>query len=255
MLSLRNIKMHFSNPYLSAKRASGRVFAAALAGLVVCWLVLFEFSLTVQAVDLPLSFQVVPAAAEPGGSKPKNRDPGPGTLHPASSTPAAGYYPLDVSGHWSQVELEALSTRVDLGCAAPGLFHPDEPVTSAVLLDWLGQLLMSREDALLILQRESTPVEPELALTRQELMVMAGRVLRALELLPALEGHEAHAILGSYPDADLIEPWARADVELALRAGLIRGRPGPQLAPQEVATRAEGAAVLSRLAVLYLELE
>jgi hypothetical protein len=89
---------------------------------------------------------------------------------------------------------------------------------------------------------------PERFLTRLELMAVAGRVLRLGEenfgLEPALKEGSA---LAAYKDEALVPGWARADVELAVAAGVIRGRPGGVLVPHVPATRAEALAVLARL--------
>jgi hypothetical protein len=101
---------------------------------------------------------------------------------------------------------------------------------------------------------------PERLLTRLELMAVAGRVVRlgvesdgagqpltpgpiqVLDLAP-----NGGSVLAVYKDEVLVPDWARADVELAVAAGVIRGRPGGVLVPHVPATRAEALAVFARL--------
>lgn len=101
---------------------------------------------------------------------------------------------------------------------------------------------------------------PARALTRLELMVWAGRLVRWAVLPedamqtpgmgPALSAPTKPAVslhLTAYKDGAQVPIWAHSEVEAALAAGLIYGRPDGYLAPQEPASRAEAAVVLARL--------
>ncbi|HHV57644.1 MAG TPA: S-layer homology domain-containing protein [Firmicutes bacterium] len=111
--------------------------------------------------------------------------------------------------------------------------------------------------------RRFAPARP---LTRLELMVMAGRLLgraggtpetaAAGEAVPpaAGAGGNTFPLWAKHKDSAQVPAWARAEVEAALAAGVIRGRPGGLLAPRVPATRAEAVAVLFRVGSALLRL-
>lgn len=86
--------------------------------------------------------------------------------------------------------------------------------------------------------RHSSPI------TRLELAVIAGRGVRAMKVRPEGEGEP-------FPDQAQVPGWARADLDLALDAGVIGRFLGEELAPERTATRSETAAVMRRLMELH----
>lgn len=84
---------------------------------------------------------------------------------------------------------------------------------------------------------------PAAQITRQEMMVIAARGLRAVG---KLQGGDAAALAGSFTDTDDIAPYAMEDISALVQAGIIQGS-GGLLNPQGAATRAEAAALLFRL--------
>lgn len=201
---------------------------------------------------------------------------------PAEPSPTAAV----PASHWVAAEVAALIRRTDLGQVLSDPWHLDEPVTRGEFASFLGRLLASVRSETLeaVRETEAGPAgrpspfldvppqapyasrladlqrlglfagtaqgrfSPERLLTRLELMVVAGRVVRLgvqnVRPAPQLPGG---SVLTAYEDQALVPGWARADVELALAAGIIRGRPGGILVPHAPATRAETLAVLARL--------
>lgn len=53
--------------------------------------------------------------------------------------------------------------------------------------------------------------------------------------------------IGTYADWRQVGPWCREPISWAVETGLICGKPGNRLAPNDVVTRAEGAVFLQRL--------
>lgn len=84
---------------------------------------------------------------------------------------------------------------------------------------------------------------PDRAVTREELAVMLARYARHCGLETDLGGG-AHQ---RFSDGAAIAPWAVEDVDWAIEAGLLQGRPDGRLDPGGTATRGEVAALLERL--------
>lgn len=83
---------------------------------------------------------------------------------------------------------------------------------------------------------------PETNVTRQDLMVMFYRYMKALDLSTT-----ARAELSGYKDGGDIASYARNAVSWAVEVGLMKGVGGKRLAPTDVVTRAQLAAFLQRL--------
>jgi endo-1,4-beta-xylanase len=88
---------------------------------------------------------------------------------------------------------------------------------------------------------EDNTFQPDSPISRQEMMVMAARALKAA-------GVEAHGsgTMGAYPDADQISAYAKDSMAALLRYGIVSGKDG-KLAPEDTLTRAEAAVLLYRI--------
>lgn len=228
------------------------------------------------------SFSVLPGEENPPA---KGRQTVDGSRSQAAGGTLLTQVPQAAS-HWAASELAALAGRMDLGRLLPAPEYLDNPLTRGEWALALGQLwALFRNEVLenmveavteaggLPLSFSDVPPEapyavylgdlgrlglltgtgrgrfsPDQFLTRLELMVVAGRLLRLggenLGVEPGLAGGSA---LAAYKDKNLLPDWARAEVELAVAAGVIRGCPGEVLVPHVPATRAEALAVLARL--------
>lgn len=86
---------------------------------------------------------------------------------------------------------------------------------------------------------------PEAAITRAQLTVMLQRYVQS-------RGEEPGGGLGvgTYADWRQAADWCRPALSWAVETGLLQGKEGNRLAPQDQVTRAEGAVLLQRLALL-----
>ena len=89
-----------------------------------------------------------------------------------------------------------------------------------------------------------TTFAPEEELTREQMMTMIARALKATGMtLPDPDD------LSAYSDAGEIASWARSSVQTLVASGIIGGDHG-KLNPTGTCTRSEAAAVFSRLLAL-----
>lgn len=191
---------------------------------------------------------------------------------PAAGPPGAkaGVFP-DLVSHWVREDAAVLASRGILSGGADGRFDPERPVTRAEMVKMLVLMLAGDlprgagvdaptrptfrdvtpgawyfsyvETAVRygLVKGQGGRFRPGDPITREE---MAAMVVRALGL-----GEEARpAGEGPLPfrDAAAISPWARGEVVLAHRLGLVKGLGANAFAPAGRATRAQAAAVVRR---------
>lgn len=140
----------------------------------------------------------------------------------------------DLSSHWAKAAI--------LFTAAQGLtqgvdeshFSPEAPAHRAMVQAALERLDEEKAQAL----SPGEQKQDTSALTREELVTLLWR----------WAGQPQAGALSGFTDIDAVSPQAVQAMAWAVERGLIQGRPGGALAPQAVASRAEAATVLHRLA-------
>ena len=75
---------------------------------------------------------------------------------------------------------------------------------------------------------------------------MITRAARVAGKEETLSDSEQEQQLAQFTDKQMISPWAAKDLALAVKAGIIKGMPGGDFAPQTNADRAQSAAILKR---------
>jgi len=173
----------------------------------------------------------------------------------------------DMEKHWAQEDCEFLAALGVANGVGADEFGPDlaltraqfaklvvlglklQPVADPVLAftdnetipDWAKGYIATAVENGLIKGFEDGSFRPETHVTRAQLAVIAARGLRQ-------KGVEAQAGQGrSYKDELLIPGWARADLELTTKAGLVGDFWGESFDANLPATRALAAAVVRRL--------
>jgi hypothetical protein len=107
---------------------------------------------------------------------------------------------------------------------------------------WYGAAVAWAKEAGIAAGYGSGAFGPDDPVTREQLAVFLWRYAK-------YKGTEiAAGVLGGYGDAGAISSWAEDGMKHAVGAGLITGKNGELLDPSGVATRAELAAILQRLA-------
>ena len=88
---------------------------------------------------------------------------------------------------------------------------------------------------------------PNERITREQAMSMVVAAMRVTGLDNRLTAEEVSSLLAEYSDGDAVSDWARGVVAACIDSGIIGGRPGRAIAPQDLVTRAELAAIAQRL--------
>lgn len=176
-----------------------------------------------------------------------------------------------LAGHWSGALVAALEAKGIVNGDELGRFEPDAPLTRAQLAKMLVLGLGFAEDAQLLSRYpsrfEDVPVyhwgkghieslaeigltqgyadgsfHPNDPVTRAQLAVMLVRAAGLQEQARLLGG-----AVTPYTDDRAVPSWARGEVALATKKGLVTGFPDGTFKPDQSVTRAEGSTILLRL--------
>lgn len=173
----------------------------------------------------------------------------------------------DIAGQWYENDVNIVAEAGIIKGYDDGLFHGDNHVTreefAAMLVRALGLSdngeacaftdISGRwsEEAIRIAAQnglvngvDATTFAPDAEITRQEMMTMIARALKATgATLPDPDD------LSGYADANEVSSWALSSVRTLVASGIISGDNG-KLNPKATCTRSEAAAVFSRLLAL-----
>ncbi|RCX16472.1 cadherin-like protein [Fontibacillus phaseoli] len=180
----------------------------------------------------------------------------------------------DVKGHWAHAEMQAAFSMGLVKGDISGTFRPDNDVSRAewtVMLDrllkssraassgfftdngsipaWAKEAVDGAAERGLITGYADGTFRPGQSLTRAEIAVILGRVLKWPDDGKVGGNSEAGAVLGglAFEDDAEIPAWAKGYVRKAVKQGLLQGRGAGRFAPNEQVTRAEAAVLLVRL--------
>lgn len=176
---------------------------------------------------------------------------------------------LDTSGNWAETYINILSDKGIIPAEADGKFKPDDPVSRAVLADWLVKVLG--------LEKQPVPDKPSFAdvktsdwfykpveIIRQNnyisgysdgfrpnQFIQKGEIIsiisRALNR-PAPDDTQIEDELARYKDASRVPSWARLGVAETSLAGILLIGPDTQsIGADKLATRADATAILYKL--------
>ncbi|MBE7051759.1 MAG: hypothetical protein E7395_04230 [Ruminococcaceae bacterium] len=203
------------------------------------------------------------SAGGSGGSIGGGGSVGGGTTVP---TPGTGTQSSlsDMSGHWAESYVSDLHSKGIVKGDTAGNYNPDSSITRAEFVamvtrslgianvsysgtfadvasgDWFAQNVQAALDYNLISVDNS--FRPNDLITRQE---MAKIIVGAADLIKKYETAESK--LDSISDTHAIHDWAKVYVDAILKSGLMKGRTDGGFYPLDNATRAESAAVISRM--------
>ncbi|TMV49102.1 S-layer homology domain-containing protein [Paenibacillus mesophilus] len=177
----------------------------------------------------------------------------------------------DVSDEfWGKPGIESAAAKLFMQGKGEGRFDPDSNITRAeyptVLLRvaglmnktatsefidvpfdaWYNRSVSIAAKFGIVNGLENGGFAPHSALTRAEAMTMVGRTLSALGLSGDLPDEEVERLLSAFEDRQLIPDWARKQIALSVKYGIIEGE-GSLVNPQGPLTRAQAAAIAIRL--------
>lgn len=178
----------------------------------------------------------------------------------------------DIAGHWAGRDILFITARGIAKGVAPNIFEPDREVTRAELAALLLRVLELGEyrpgratfkdvDPVawyygaveaayrngLLTGAGNGGFEPGRAVTRQEMAAIISRVLAETGTGIAITEGEKAALLAGLNDAPSVAPWALDAVARVVKSGLMKGNPDGSFAPVGKVTRAQAAAIISRL--------
>ncbi len=212
--------------------------------------------------ELPIDpIEPTPDPVDPKPDDPKPDDPS------QPDTPEKEPAFADIAGQWYESYVELVAEAGIIKGYDDGLFHGDNHVTreefAAMLVRALGLTdngeacaftdISGRwsEEAIRIAAQnglvngvDATTFAPDAEITRQEMMTMIARALKATGL--NVTGSDD---LSGYADANEVSGWALSSVRTLVASGIISGDNG-KLNPTGTCTRSEAAAVFSRLLAL-----
>ncbi|GAB2673148.1 bacterial Ig-like domain-containing protein [Paenibacillus thermoaerophilus] len=173
----------------------------------------------------------------------------------------------DLSGHWSQSDVELLASKLVVDGMTATAYAPDERVTRAQFAALLVRALGLTESAEaagfsdvadsawyagavgaaarfgLIEGFEDGTFRPDASITREQMAAMIARAMAAA----GKPGAAGTAGADRFADSADISPWAREAVAQAAEAGIVDGVGSGAFAPGDYATRAQAAVMLKRL--------
>ena len=178
----------------------------------------------------------------------------------------------DLKGHWARGDIELMAAKLLLAGRSEKLFDPNGDVTraeTAALLtrglallegkeklpfrdvtgkEWFAGPLAAALEEKLISGYPDGSFLPGRGISREEMAVLLTRAYRVIKANQAPLGvDDINAALGKFSDNSAIGNWARGDVALAVRLGIIQGFPQGTFLPRERVSRAQAAVMIMRL--------
>lgn len=217
--------------------------------------------------ELPIDpVEPTPDPVDPKPDDPKPDDPKPDDPSQPDAPEKEPAF-ADIAGQWYESYVELVAEAGIIKGYDDGLFHGDNHVTreefAAMLVRALGLTdngkacaftdisgRWSEESIRIAAQNglvngvNATTFAPDAEITRQEMMTMIARALKATGL--NVTGSDD---LSGYADANEVSGWALSSVRTLVASGIISGDNG-KLNPTGTCTRSEAAAVFSRLLAL-----
>ncbi|WP_138752808.1 S-layer homology domain-containing protein [Paenibacillus sinopodophylli] len=178
----------------------------------------------------------------------------------------------DIGKHWAKLNIELLASKLIVSGVSDSAFMPNRTVTRAEFATMLVRALglgssdgtklhtfadVSASawytDAITIAAShgiikgfDDGTFRPNATITREQMAVMAANALEFAKQAGASVGLDTVQAV-SFADEAAIHSWALAAVKTVAAAGILQGKGNASFMPAELASRAEAAAVITRL--------
>ncbi|WP_243391234.1 S-layer homology domain-containing protein [Paenibacillus sp. GM1FR] len=173
----------------------------------------------------------------------------------------------DVQNHWAKAQVNDMGSRMVMDGTGKGMFTPDRDITRAefatilvrglgLKLDtsnnvfsdvstdvWYSRAINTAYDYQLLDGFKDGTFRPDDKITREQAMNIMARAMA----ITGLKVPSGSAGLQMYTDAADSSVWAYSGIAESVQAGIFSGRSDGKLAPKAYITRAEVAAIVSRL--------
>lgn len=149
---------------------------------------------------------------------------------------------FDPDGRTTRAMMVTVLWRLDGEKAVSG----GTPFTDVAAGDWFAAAVSWAYDGGVVNGVSDTEFAPHSAITREQLVTILWRYAGAM----GYDTGSGEAELAGYADSAEVSAYAREAMAWAVREGIVQGRPGMQLDPQDLVTRAEAAAIFQRFAAL-----
>jgi hypothetical protein len=177
----------------------------------------------------------------------------------------------DIQNSWAREDIKLLAAKGLISGKTKTTYEPGSNITRAEFAAFLVRALSLEERPLkegqfkdvaatawyagsvaaataekIIEGYDGSLFKPDNRITREEMAAMITRAARVAGKEETLSDSEQEQQLAQFTDKQMISPWAAKDLALAVKAGIIKGMPGGDFAPQTNADRAQSAAILKR---------
>ena len=176
----------------------------------------------------------------------------------------------DMNNHWAQNDVELTASKYIAQGYPGGKFAPDGDVTRvefACMLvralqlrgtqgtpdfndvsatDWFYNELQTAVDSGIIKGFTDGTFRPNALVSREEVAAMVARALKTAGKADELTAEQLETIASGFSDYNEVDDWAKAELALAAKAGILKGKTASSLEPKASATRAESAVMISR---------
>ncbi|OWR31920.1 hypothetical protein CDO73_05440 [Saccharibacillus sp. O23] len=183
------------------------------------------------------------------------------------------WHPLtfaDVANHWAEDAVNDMGSRLVINGISDTRFDPNADITraefAAIIVRGLGLKLGSGDTGFsdigseawyagavktasaygLITGFEDGTFRPDAEITREQATNIVAKAMKLTGLQARIGAADA-GVLNRFADADQAGAWAKENMALAVKAGLVTGRDGGKLEAKAQVTRAEVAVLIRRL--------
>ncbi len=181
----------------------------------------------------------------------------------------------DIQQHWAKPYIEFMSSKAIVKGKAKGIFAPEDRVTRAEFTTMLVRLLgleqngksgmgsvlpftdVSEKDWFYeavktaynfeLAKGRGDKFDPQGLVTREEMVALITRAASIKNKSAFIDSIEIDALLSVFKDKNSISDWAKTDISVALKLGLVHGMSPDEFAPKATATRAQAAAAMYNL--------
>jgi hypothetical protein len=177
----------------------------------------------------------------------------------------------DTATHWAKAAIEDLSTRLIVEGVVPGKYMPEQqvnrsefvtmlvkalglearvgstmPFPDVTLQDSFAGVIATAYEYGLVVGDGYGKFNPYEMITREQVMALLTRAMQLAGKTVTVGETEMGLVLGSFTDAATVHDYAKEAVAYCVQTGILVGRTATTLAPTEMITRAEAAALLQR---------